>query len=100
MHLVSYDIQNDRLRLKAAKELIRHGLYRVQYSVFMGTASDSAISRLRKELEGIIMDPDWTEEDTFLILPLHQYTRDQLEIIGKLPRDWDLIQANLHTLIF
>lgn len=99
MYLISYDIQDNRLRLKAAKLLLQHGLYRLQYSVFMGTVGDTAIRRLQISLDSLGTDPAWTESDTLLILPLHQYSRDNLYFMGKLPEDWDLIQRKIHTLI-
>jgi len=99
MFLISYDIQNNRVRLKLAKILLRHGLYRVQYSVFMGKVRDSTFSRLKKQLELLKQDKSWTAADTVLVLPLHQYSREHLFLLGQLPRDWDLIEDNLHTLV-
>ena len=47
MHLISYDIQDDRLRMKLAKSLIRYGMYRIQYSVFMGNITDRPLGKIR-----------------------------------------------------
>lgn len=99
MHLISYDIQNDRLRLRAAKLLLQHGLYRIQYSVFMGTVRDAAMKQLQAQLQKLQAEAAWTEADSLLILPLHQYSRDNLYFLGKLPDDWDLIEHKMHTLI-
>lgn len=99
MHLISYDIQHDRLRLKAAKALIRFGLYRVQYSVFMGTLDLGAQKDLQKELDAISQLPQWTPSDSILILPLHQYSLNHQITLGNPPEDWDMIQQNLHTLV-
>lgn len=99
MHLISYDIQDDRLRIKIARTLIRYGLYRMQYSVFMGNLKERSLSAIRRELETFQKEKAWSPADSLLVLPLHQYTSDNLEIIGKLPDDWDLINQKLHTLI-
>ena len=98
-HLISYDIHDDGLRLKAAKVLLRAGCYRVQYSVFMGTPGVSRLGKLERLLTTLATDPRWTTDDSILILPLHQYTREELSIVGKTPENWDLIYRNLHTLV-
>lgn len=99
MYLISYDITDNRLRLKLAKQLIRHGMYRVQYSVFMGNLRDSTYARLQKQLKKLEQEKSWSSSDSVLLLPLHAYSRDYLFVIGQLPRDWDLIEGNLHTLV-
>ena len=99
MHLISYDITDDRLRLKASKLLIRYGLLRVQYSVFMGDIKDVALAKLRNGLDKLVQTPQWTPEDTLMILPLHQYTEDNLTFLGKAPERWMEISGELHTLV-
>lgn len=36
LRLVSYDIENDKVRTKTAKVLLREGFERIQFSVFVG----------------------------------------------------------------
>jgi CRISPR-associated endonuclease Cas2 len=98
-HLISYDISDNRLRLKAAKLIKQAGCLRIQYSVFAGTLRESTSQKLAQKLAVLEQNADWSEEDSILILPLHQYSRDQLQIFGTLPPDWDLIQGDLHTLV-
>lgn len=99
MHLVSYDISDNRLRLKLAKLLLRYGLHRMQYSVFMGEMKDAALGRLHAQISTYPQAKNWTPEDSILILPLHQYSEDNLQFVGKTPGRWDEITGELHTLV-
>jgi hypothetical protein len=49
-HLISYDISDNNLRLKASKLILRAGGYRIQYSVFMGTFPKSLLNKLDRDL--------------------------------------------------
>jgi len=98
-HLISYDISDNRLRLKVSKQLKRAGCLRLQYSVFAGSLRESTVNNLLLEISKFEQDAAWCDEDSILVLPLHQYSRDQLQIFGALPSDWDLIQGDLHTLV-
>lgn len=53
---VLYDIQDDKCRTKAAKRCKEAGLYRVQYSVFLGTIQNNRLDELAMQLETLI-DP-------------------------------------------
>lgn len=99
MHLISYDIENDRLRTKAAKLLIQHGLHRVQFSVFMGNLEPKAEKALTTALQALSLDSNWVLSDSFLVLPLHQNTLKQMSVIGAWPARWEEISGNLKTLI-
>lgn len=98
-YLVSYDISNNGLRLKSAKLLLRAGCYRIQYSVFMGTLRSSVLNRLHKELRQLEKDKRWLSTNSIMLFPLHQYTKDSLLVIGKMPADWSLINQELLTLV-
>lgn len=54
--VVSYDIPDDRRRLKIAQTLLDYGGERVQYSVFEMHITARHFERLRRELDAII-DP-------------------------------------------
>lgn len=54
---VMYDIVDDKGRAAIARACKRVGLYRVQYSVFLGSLSASEFDELRLEVEDHI-DPD------------------------------------------
>lgn len=51
---VLYDIENDRARTKAAKACQQAGLYRVQFSCFLGTLSGQEKDVLQLKLEELI----------------------------------------------
>jgi CRISPR-associated endonuclease Cas2 len=100
MHLISYDIGNDRLRLKAANALLRMGLHRLQYSVFMGELGEAALKHLEAELAALALEKAWVgASDSILILPLHQYSEDLIQFIGKAPERWDEMTGQAHTIM-
>lgn len=99
MHLISYDIQDDRLRVKLAKSLIRYGMYRIQYSVFMGNITDRPLGKIRQVLAQLAQEAAWSVEDSVMILPLHQYSEEHVNFIGRSPSRWDEITGDKHTLI-
>lgn len=99
MHLISYDIQEDALRVKIAKTLLQYGLHRIQYSVFMGEIKDTSVAKIEKVIMDLSVGKLWSVEDTVMVLPLHQYSEDYVQFIGVSPGKWDEITGNLHTLI-
>ena len=54
---VLYDIQNDKARTKLAKCCKQAGLYRVQYSVFLGSLNKNQKDTLELQAEELI-NPD------------------------------------------
>jgi CRISPR-associated endonuclease Cas2 len=98
-HLISYDISDNNLRLKASKLILRAGGYRIQYSVFMGTFPKSLLNKLDRDLTDLSKKTRWSLNDSILLLPLHDYSKRELSVIGKMPEDWALINRKLHTLV-
>lgn len=98
-YLISYDISNNRLRLKAAKRILRAGLHRIQLSVFIGEMRDSVTKALLLDLNQLTTQKDWKPTDSIFFLPLHQYSEDHQKVIGNQHQDWDLIYQKLHTLV-
>ena len=49
-----YDIRSDKARTQVAKLCRRAGLYRVQYSVFLGTLTASELDELGLAIEALI----------------------------------------------
>ena len=47
---VLYDIENDRARTRVAKYCKQAGLYRVQYSCFLGTLDEEALDTLQLKI--------------------------------------------------
>lgn len=99
MHLISYDIQEDALRVKIAKTLIQYGLHRIQYSVFMGEVRDAALVKIEQALMGLAAGGQWSAQDSVMILPLHQYSEDHVRFFGDSPDRWQEITGEIHTLI-
>ena len=99
MFLISYDIENDRLRLKVSKHLQRWGLHRVQYSVFMGNVEKQNFPKLRQELSGYAQRQEWTSTDSILIVPIHQGHLKSIEVFGSWPDRWEEITGEKNTLM-
>ena len=53
---VLYDISNDRARTNVARLCKQAGLYRVQYSVFLGKLEDNEKDTLHLEIEALIAE--------------------------------------------
>ena len=68
MLLVSYDISNDKVRNKFSKFLSKFG-FRLQYSVFEITNSDTILSNIENEIQNVFMKA-FTEEDSVIIFNL------------------------------
>lgn len=76
---VLYDIKKDKSRTRAAKFCKQAGLYRVQYSTFLGTLDVNQRDTLSLQLESEI---DETQDKVY-ILPM---SRDELKctiLLGK-----------------
>lgn len=68
MLLISYDISNDKIRTKFAKYLSKFG-FRLQYSVFEITNSDTVLANIENEIKNVYMKT-FTEEDSVIIFNL------------------------------
>lgn len=76
---VMYDIQDDRARTKIAKLCQQAGLYRVQYSVFLGTLNGHEKDTLQLQIEDF-MDPD---TDSVYIFPMSRQELQQTVLLGQ-----------------
>ena len=99
IYLISYDIQDDAIRTKVAKTLLRYGLHRVQYSVYMGELRESTLTKVEKKLNEYTQLSTWSMEDSIMVMPLHQYSEDNVQFIGASPDRWLEITGTIHTLI-
>ena len=68
MLLISYDISNDKVRTKFAQYLSKFG-FRLQYSVFEITNSDTVLHNIETEIQNVYMKT-FTEEDSVIIFNL------------------------------
>ena len=68
---VMYDIKDDRARNKVAKACEKIGLYRVQYSVFLGSLEKTEVDTLQIQIEEYIN----LDNDSVYIFPM---SKDEL----------------------
>lgn len=76
---ILYDIVNDRARTKVAKFCKQAGLYRVQYSVFVGTLETNA----QDELVLRISDEITEETDKVYIFPISKGNLKNTVLLGQ-----------------
>ena len=93
IYLVSYDIKEDRLRIKVAAKLQYYGLYRVQYSVFMGKMNPTVFVEASRWIH-LQTKP----KDRILILPLSPKIADSALRYGQQIVHWDEITGRKNTL--
>jgi uncharacterized protein YeeX (DUF496 family) len=65
----------------------------------MGTFPKSLLNKLDRDLTDLSKKTRWSPNDSILLLPLHDYSKRELSVIGKMPEDWVLINRKLHTLV-
>jgi CRISPR-associated protein Cas2 len=92
---VIYDIESDKARSRVANLCKQAGLYRVQYSVFLGTMDANAKDTLELQLEEIID----TDKDRVYMFPM---SRDELKDTVLLGQAFDkkLVADEIHELFF
>ena len=90
---VLYDIAADRARDKAAKACLRAGLYRVQYSVFLGSLEPNRADELGLILEELI-DP---EADRVYLFPMCRPDFEKCVLLGQ-AFDRDLVTDEVREL--
>jgi CRISPR-associated protein Cas2 len=76
---ILYDIKNDRARNRTARYCKQAGLYRVQYSAFIGNLEPQQRDTLRLQLENEIDE----DEDKVYILPMGRDDLKQTIMLGK-----------------
>ncbi|HEY5122458.1 MAG TPA: CRISPR-associated endonuclease Cas2 [Ignavibacteria bacterium] len=76
---VMYDIKKDRPRTKVAKFCKQAGLYRVQYSVFLGTLENNEKDSLRLMIEELINK----DTDSVYIFPMNKTELQDTVLLGQ-----------------
>lgn len=76
---VMYDIENDKARTKVAKVCKQAGLYRVQFSVFLGTLDKSRKDTLQLQIEELINE----ESDSVYIFPMSKNELQETVLLGQ-----------------
>lgn len=74
-----YDIVKNRSRNKVAKACLEAGIYRVQYSVFLGNLNNAQ----RKELKTKILDLINEKDDSVYILPMCKKDFNSSSLLGQ-----------------
>lgn len=74
-----YDIKKDRPRTKIAKFCKQAGLYRVQYSVFLGTLENNEKDSLRLMIEELINK----DTDSVYIFPMNKTELQETVLLGQ-----------------
>jgi CRISPR-associated protein Cas2 len=88
-----YDIPKNKIRNKIAKACKESGIYRVQYSVFLGDLDNAQ----RKELRTIIEDLIDEDIDSVYIFPMSRDDFDKCILLGQ-AFDKDLITDEIKAL--
>lgn len=76
---VLYDIENDKARTKVAKLCKQAGLYRVQFSVFLGTLEKNRKDTLQLQIEELIDE----EHDSVYIFPMSKNELQETVLLGQ-----------------
>ncbi|MFD2037562.1 CRISPR-associated endonuclease Cas2 [Belliella marina] len=92
---VMYDIEKDRARTRASKICLQAGLYRVQYSVFLGTIDKNQFDALHLQLEELIDE----EKDSIYIFPMSKDELQQTVLLGR-AFDKDFVTDEVRSLFF
>lgn len=92
---VMYDIVNDRARNKVAKACKQAGLYRVQYSVFLGKMTSDEKDSLGLCVGELINK----KEDSVYIFPMSKDELQQTELLGQ-AFDKKFVTDEIHALFF
>ena len=90
---VLYDIEDDKRRTKVAKVCKQAGLYRVQFSVFLGTLENNEKDTLELRIEELID----TDKDSVYIFPMSKNELQQTALLGK-AFDKDLVTDKVKAL--
>lgn len=92
---VLYDIEEDKARTKVAKICKQAGLYRVQYSCFLGTLNANEKDSLELEIE------EWIDEEKDKVY-IFNMNKDQLKNCAMLGQAFDekLVTDEVKALLF
>ena len=92
---VMYDIVDDKSRTKVAKACKQAGLYRVQYSVFLGKLTANDKDSLSLYIEELIDE----KKDSVYIFPMSKNELQQTDLLGQ-AFDKKFVTDEVHALFF
>ena len=90
-----YDIKDNKARSRVAKCCKQAGLYRVQYSVFLGTLTASEKDSLELEIKDLIDE----EVDSVYIFPMSKNELQSTALLGQ-AFDKDMVTDEVKALFF
>ena len=90
-----YDIKDNKTRSRVAKCCKQAGLYRVQYSVFLGTLTASEKDSLELEIQDLIDQ----EEDSVYIFPMSKNELQSTALLGQ-AFDKEMVTDEVKALFF
>ena len=79
-HLISYDIENDKLRTRLAKMIIGRGAIRIQKSVFFADLSAQKTADLLVMLQNL--QAELKTGDNIIVIPMYDSVLEKMIIIG------------------
>jgi CRISPR-associated protein Cas2 len=91
---VMYDIPKTKTRTKIAKYCEKAGIYRVQYSVFLGDLNKTKRKELRAQIEELL---DF-DKDSVYIFPMNKEDFDNCILLGQ-AFDKELISDEIKALL-
>lgn len=92
---VLYDIKNDRVRTYVSKLCKQAGLYRVQYSCFLGSLNSNEKDSLEIEIEAVIDE----ENDKVYIFQMNRNQLKECRMLGQ-AFDEKLVTDEVRSLFF
>lgn len=92
---VMYDIKKDKVRTKVSRICQQAGLYRVQYSVFLGTLEKNEFDSIQLQLADLIDE----ENDSVYIFPMSKDELQQTVLLGQ-AFDKDFVTDEVRSLFF
>jgi len=92
---VLYDIKSDKARSFVAKACKQAGLYRVQYSCFLGTVNENEKDSLELQMEGVIDE----ETDKIYVFRMNKTQLKECRMMGQ-AFDEKLITDEIKSLFF
>ena len=96
--LVSYDIDNDKLRLRVANKLLEYGSMRLQRSVFLGNPAAGLWNQLYRWMQEEV-HPHFTEADNVLHLQMTELQMEAMFFVPAPPSAWTELTDPPNTLI-
>lgn len=92
---VLYDIVDNKARTKAAKACLQAGLYRVQFSCFLGTLTPNQKDTLQLKIADLIDE----DTDRVYIFPMSRGELQQTALLGQ-AFDKKLVTDEIRALFF